>query len=739
MGKGLFTVNAPRPLPPRRARPAKPASAPAGFNAAGRAFSPFIASFVPVLPTHQRARPGRALPMLRLLPLLLLFCSLGAAAQGPFQPDERAYYGLIDRGSGRCLDVAAAGTSAGDAAVQWEFTHANSQQWRFVPLSAGSEYFRLEARHSTQCLTVDKPGEGVPLVQRPFQGGLGQQWRLVPAGPAGTFQLENRLEGRVAALAASDKFNGTPVQAQKANGRATQQWHLFRLRLNVAPGAGFGAREPLAALNSAGNEIGPVLASDGKTLYFGRTRFAGNTEGNADTGDAWAARSADQGRTWGPPQRLDALNTPQNNGVLAVVGPQGTTLLVRGTYERDGTFRDEGLSRVARAAAADPGATPKTVRPEAVRVANYYAAVPATGFFMTPDEKILLLSLERGDTEGGNDLYLSRSDGAGGYTAPQSLGPVLNSPGFDFAPWLAPDGKTLYFSSYGHMGYGGADVFVSQRLDETWTRWSEPQNLGPALNGPGFDAYFSLTPDGQTAYFAASATANAPADLFRAGRAAPDTAKAVAAGPAPVSEANRAFVSGRVLDGRNRQPVPGATVRAVLLPNAEGVQFEATARTDATGGYTLSVLAGRYRVAGASGLLTSLDTLALAGNSGHDLLLRPAAVGTKMDLPTLIFAQGKAGLLGPSYAELNRLAIALQAEPKSEIRLEGHTDNQGPAVKNQQLSEDRVAEVKRYLVKRGIDEQRITTIGYGGSRPRFANDREETRRLNRRVELVIVK
>lgn len=674
--------------------------------------------------------------MLRLLPLLLLFCSLGAAAQGPFQPDERAYYGLIDRGSGRCLDIVGAGTNAGDAAVQWEFTHASSQQWRFVPMSAGSDYFRIEARHSGLCLTVDKPGEGVPLVQRPFQGGLGQQWRLVPAGPAGSYQLENHLEGRVAALAAADKFNGTPVQAQKASGRASQQWHLFRLHLNAAPGPGFGPREPLAALNSGGNEIGPVLAPDGKTLYFGRTRFAGNTEGNTDTGDAWAAQSADGGKTWGPPRRLDALNTPQNNGVLAVVGPQGQTLLVRGTYDREG-FRDEGVSRVARAATS-AGATPKTLHSEDVAVANYYAAVPATGFFMTPDEKVLLLSLERGDAEGGNDLYFSRPDGAGGYTAPLSLGPVLNSPGFDFAPWLAPDGKTLYFSSYGHMGYGGADVFVSQRLDDTWAKWSEPQNLGPALNGPGFDAYFSLTPDGQTAYFAASATANAPADLFRAGRAAPDTA-AVAAGPAPVSEANRAFVSGRVLDGRNRQPVPGAVVRAVLLPNAEGVQFEATARTDATGGYTLSVLAGRYRVAGASGLLSSLDTLAFSGNSGHDLLLRPAAVGTKVDLPSILFAQGKATLLGSSYAELNRLAIALQAEPGTEVRLEGHTSNEPPADKNQQLSEDRVAEVKRYLVKRGIDEKRITTIGYGGSRPRFANDREETRRLNRRVELVIVK
>ena len=165
-----------------------------------------------------------------------------------------------------------------------------------------------------------------------------------------------------AALAASDKFNGTPVVAQKNNGRASQQWHLFRLRLNVLEGPSpFGAPQPLAgAVNSPANEVHPVLSPDGKTLYFARTKFAGNTEGNTDSGDAWLSQSPDQGKTWGAPTRLDGLNTPQNNAVEATTGTGGQLLLVRGTYERDGTFRDEGLSRVAQAAAVAVGATPKT-------------------------------------------------------------------------------------------------------------------------------------------------------------------------------------------------------------------------------------------------------------------------------------------------------------------------------------------------------------------------------------------
>ena len=399
------------------------------------------------------------------------------------------------------------------------------------------------------------------------------------------------------------------------------------------------------------------------------------------------------------------------------------------------------MSRVATGAATAADATPKSVRPETLRIANFYSAVPGTGFYMSADGKILLLSLERGDSEGGNDLYLSRPDGSGGYTEPSTLGPVLNSPGFDFAPWLAPDGKTLYFASYGHMGYGSADIFVSTRLDESWRKWSEPRNLGPALNGPGFNAYLCVTPDGKTAYFSSSATPNGTKDILRTGRPAPPDSLAQPVAAEVGENTGRAFLSGRVLDARSKQPVPGAVVKANLLSTGPtSAQFNATSRADNVGNYQMSLLPGRYYLtANGGGLLMVSDTVVISGAPRRDLLLQPVAVGGKVELPSIIFAQGKATLLGSAYAELNRLAVALQASPRTEVRLEGHTDNVGPADKNQQLSEDRVTEVKRYLVGRGINENRITTIGFGGTKPTHGNEREETRRLNRRVELVIVK
>ncbi|RYY19999.1 MAG: hypothetical protein EOO36_04480, partial [Cytophagaceae bacterium] len=293
------------------------------------------------------------------------------------------------------------------------------------------------------------------------------------------------------------------------------------------------------------------------------------------------------------------------------------------------------------------------------------------------------------------------------------------------------------FCSYGHLGYGSADIFRSRRLDDSWQKWSPVENLGPRFNGPGYDGFFALGPDG-TAYYASSGRLdNAPKKLFRTapGPAPTDTI------PPPIDpeKAPRALVTGRVLDARTSQPLAGgAQVQALLLGSS--VDFRSTAQAGAAG-FQLSLLPGRYRVTTTAGLLTKVDTFMVAPGESrrYEPRLTPATVGSRLDLPAIIFTQGQAKLLGSAYPTLNTLALSLKDNPQLEIRLEGHTSNEPPADKNQVLSEDRVAEVKRYLVSRGVAEGRITTVGYGGSRPKFPNDREETRKLNRRVELVITK
>jgi hypothetical protein len=114
------------------------------------------------------------------------------------------------------------------------------------------------------------------------------------------------------------------------------------------------------------------------------------------------------------------------------------------------------------------------------------------GFFMASNYQSLLISMTTPDALGDEDLYVSVKQPNGKWSKPKNLGTSINTSGFEISPFLAADNKTLYFSSNGHQGYGGADVYISQRLYDSWDVWTKPVNLGQPINSPGFDAYFSI-------------------------------------------------------------------------------------------------------------------------------------------------------------------------------------------------------------------------------------------------------
>jgi outer membrane protein OmpA-like peptidoglycan-associated protein len=113
-------------------------------------------------------------------------------------------------------------------------------------------------------------------------------------------------------------------------------------------------------------------------------------------------------------------------------------------------------------------------------------------------------------------------------------------------------------------------------------------------------------------------------------------------------------------------------------------------------------------------------------------------VGQKLELSHIYFERGKSALLNTSMPELNDLVSFMNKYPTIRIRLEGHTDNQGNPLANKELSENRVKETKKYLVEHGIAEDRIEWVGYGGERALNSNRVEALRKLNRRVEVVII-
>ncbi|MCA8830627.1 OmpA family protein [Hymenobacter pini] len=202
---------------------------------------------------------------------------------------------------------------------------------------------------------------------------------------------------------------------------------------------------------------------------------------------------------------------------------------------------------------------------------------------------------------------------------------------------------------------------------------------------------------------------------------------------APPTAPSAATWLGRVLDASTLQPLPQARLQF------SGPGAPAGSRTPtAAGEFLLAGQAGQtYQLqAQLAGYFPADTTYRLpAGPSGHDIVLRPLQAGTTLRLDNVQFEQGKAVLLPSSTPDLNRLLALLTATPQLTIELRGHTDNQGDPQLNVQLSEQRVAVVKAYLVSRGVTPERITGLGLGGAEPRASNEREETRRLNRRVEV----
>ena len=122
-----------------------------------------------------------------------------------------------------------------------------------------------------------------------------------------------------------------------------------------------------------------------------------------------------------------------------------------------------------------------------------------------------------------------------------------------------------------------------------------------------------------------------------------------------------------------------------------------------------------------------------------NIKLQPIEVGAIVNLKSVLFYMGTTALLEESFSELDVVVNFLKDNPKVEIQLDGHTDNRGDAKKNLTLSQQRVEKIKSYLVSKGIQSKRIKGKGFGGSKPIATSDTEEARKLNRRVEFVILK
>lgn len=475
------------------------------------------------------------------------------------------------------------------------------------------------------------------------------------------------------------------------------------------------------SVNSDYEELGPIISADGRTLYFTRNKSPENVGGGKQ--DIWYSTLLSD-NTWGKAINIGfPLNNDGSNYIINIT-PDNNTIYVGNTYNSDGSAAHAGISVATRNMSG-------WNIPTELKIKDYKNVNQYSDYFPDFSNRFIIMAIENEESIGEKDLFISFRQDDGTYSKPVNMGNVINTPGAEFAPVLAADGKTLYFNSYGHDSYGSADVYITKRLDDSYTKWTTPKNLGPEINSDKWEGQICISADGRFGYLSTSnGVSNGLANIFRfeLGSAAPE----------PVL-----LIYGKVLNSKTNEPLEANINYNDLLNNASmGMAIS----NPKDGSYKIVLPLGKdYSfLAEKNGFYPISDHIDVKSLKAYteierNLYLSPLEVGEKIRLNNLFFDTDKSDLKPASEAELNRLVKFMTTYPAMEIQISGYTDNVGSDDHNLTLSQSRVNSVVNYLTKKGISSSRLKGVGMGEQNPVASNDTEEGRAKNRRVEFTILK
>ena len=238
-----------------------------------------------------------------------------------------------------------------------------------------------------------------------------------------------------------------------------------------------------SVINSGIAESVPRISNDGNVLYFKSVDRTGGAGGE----DIWySIKNADN--TWNTPVAFRDLNTSSHEALYSIGGGQNVAILF-GNYK--GSFGDGDLFYSVK---TNSGWTMPCNLGATINTSSWESQAS-----LAPDGRTLFFCSRREGGFGQEDIYVTVLS-ENGWSTPENLGPVINTSAGDYRPTMAADGKTLYFASYGHFGFGETDIFVSRRTGDTWQDWSKPVNLGKYINTLDSDEDLSLPNSGIKAY-----------------------------------------------------------------------------------------------------------------------------------------------------------------------------------------------------------------------------------------------
>lgn len=478
--------------------------------------------------------------------------------------------------------------------------------------------------------------------------------------------------------------------------------------------------------------IVPVLSLDGNTIYFDRKNHPDNIGGINDRDDIWMAKRNENG-TWLEPKNAGKPLNSEHYDVLFSITPDGKTALIYGEYTENGEKTD-GFSIIKKEGT-------KWGKPNKLNIDNYFNESKEFYAHLSFDATKLFISLERDDGYGYLDIYVCFYDElTNTWTEPVNMGTKINTPMIETGMFLAYDNKTFYFSSSGIDNIGALDLLMVRRLDDTWTKWSEPVSLGNKVNSVYDDSSIWLTALGDTAYVTSNDTINRREGIYHV--CLPDSLR-----PYPY-----AIVYGSLylvdIEGNKTPFTEKAELRVYDKDGTEYIyetqnsdgSFIIIDHTDQIG-QGPTVYNENYGYGKGYFVHDEKHTEPFWMN--YDRYFEEK---TKLKIDTLsmtiYFDFASDELTEESKEQL--LSIIGLKNIKS-IFLRGHTDHIGEVEDNLGLSNRRAIAVKNYLIGNNIDITHKTGLGFGGRTSGFVitahgehNPVSEISKKNRRVEILVI-
>lgn len=505
--------------------------------------------------------------------------------------------------------------------------------------------------------------------------------------------------------------------------------------------------QPEILLNTKMYDFSPTFADKrGNTLVFTSSRDgATGSEMDKRTGENFQdlfTSTRDKKGKWSEPTLVAGeVNSEHNEGSATFNKKKTTIYFTRCPNEKNQNLGCDIWMANKKGTAWDVP-TKLELKPDVDRKDTLSCGHPA----ISPDDKYLIFASDMPGGQGGKDLWIIKYDKkAKTWSTPENLGPGINTPGDDMFPHIKND-HTLYFSSNGHMGMGGLDIFMAEKTGDM--QWGNVENMKYPLNSEAHDYGIIFDGDENRGYFTSNRAGGKGQDDIYNFR------------EPPILFSLQCFV----FDKDSRKPITNARIKVVGTDNAS---YEVT--TDENGGFNFE-LNGEERYikenvtysiqVDATDYLVAKDQISTVGKTESTTFIKEfycqyAAKEVVIKLPEVRYAYNRAELqviAGEvnSKDSLNTLYATLVQNPTIAIELQAHTDHRGSASYNRKLSQARAQSCVDYLHSRGIPMERLTAKGYGEDKPRpglepaaiskmkTKQEQEAAHQKNRRTEFIVL-